>query len=204
MPGPWQPSLLLPCLQRCPLKSGLASLCTPASPGKGLQWPPEPLWGQSSALPKQTGAKPGLARRLPVTTALDKPGSETSLAKGFLANFPKALTSLPLLGGYSCLHPVGPIPRALFCCNPLTLSLSIDRHTHTHTQSHAHTHSGRDIQDSVGFKCPCMLSCFSCDPTRLLCPWNSPDKNTGVGCHALLQGLFPTQGSNPDLLHLLH
>ena len=91
-----------------------------------MQWPPEPLWGQSSALPKQTGAKPGLARRLPVTTALDKPGSETSLAKGFLANFPKALTSLPLLGGYSCLHPVGPIPRALFCCNPLTLSLSID------------------------------------------------------------------------------
>ena len=31
-------------------------------------------------------------------------------------------------------------------------------------------------------------------PTRLLCPWNSPGKNTGVGCHALLQGIFPTQG----------
>ena len=28
--------------------------------------------------------------------------------------------------------------------------------------------------------------------------------NTGVGCHALLQGIFPTQGSNPSLLHLLH
>lgn len=52
-------------LQHCPLKSGLASLCTPASPGKGLKWPPEPLWSQSSALPKQTGAEPGLARRLP-------------------------------------------------------------------------------------------------------------------------------------------
>ena len=37
----------------------------------------------------------------------------------------------------------------------------------------------------------------------LLCPWDSPDKNTGVGCHALLQGIFPTQGSNPHL-HLLH
>ena len=37
-------------------------------------------------------------------------------------------------------------------------------------------------------------------PSRLLCPWDSPDKNTGVGCHALLQGIFPTQGSNPDLL----
>ena len=38
-------------------------------------------------------------------------------------------------------------------------------------------------------------------PTRLLCPWDSPGKNTGVGCHALLQGTFPIQGSNPRLLH---
>ena len=30
---------------------------------------------------------------------------------------------------------------------------------------------------------------------------DSPGKNTGVGCHVLLQGIFPTQGSNPDLLH---
>ena len=33
-------------------------------------------------------------------------------------------------------------------------------------------------------------------PTRLLCPWNFPSKNTGVGCHFLLQGIFPTQGLN--------
>ena len=33
--------------------------------------------------------------------------------------------------------------------------------------------------------------------TRLLCPWDSPGKNTGVGCHAVLQGIFPTQGSPP-------
>ena len=31
-------------------------------------------------------------------------------------------------------------------------------------------------------------------PTRLLCPWNSSDKNTGMDCHALLRGFFPTQG----------
>ena len=36
---------------------------------------------------------------------------------------------------------------------------------------------------------------------RLLCSWNSPGKNTGVGCHALLQGIFPTQGSNPGFPH---
>ena len=35
----------------------------------------------------------------------------------------------------------------------------------------------------------------------ILCPWNSPGKNTGVGCHALLQGIFPTQGWNSGLPH---
>ena len=38
-------------------------------------------------------------------------------------------------------------------------------------------------------------------PSRLLCPWDSPGKNTGVGCHFLLQGIFQTQGLNPCLLH---
>ena len=38
-------------------------------------------------------------------------------------------------------------------------------------------------------------------PTRLLCPWDSPGKNTRVGCHALLQGVFPNQELNPGLLH---
>ena len=38
-------------------------------------------------------------------------------------------------------------------------------------------------------------------PTRLPRPWDSPGKNTGVGCHFLLQGIFLTQGSNPSLLH---
>ena len=36
---------------------------------------------------------------------------------------------------------------------------------------------------------------------RFLCPWNSPGKNTGVGCHSLLQGIFLTQGLNPGFLH---
>ena len=34
-----------------------------------------------------------------------------------------------------------------------------------------------------------------------LCPWNSPGQNTGVGSLSLLQGIFPTQGSNPGLPH---
>ena len=39
------------------------------------------------------------------------------------------------------------------------------------------------------------------NPARLLCPWSSPSKNTGMGCHFLLQGIFPTQELNLGLLH---
>ena len=51
-----------------------------------------------------------------------------------------------------------------------------------------------------------VLSCFCCVPLFAppLCPWDSPGKNTGVGYHALLQGIFLTQGLNPHLLWLLH
>ena len=66
---------------------------------------------------------------------------------------------------------------------------------------------------------PCLCVCLRCSvasvvsdslqpcglqPIRLLCPWGSPGKSAGGGCHALLQGIFPTQGSNPSLLCLLH
>ena len=40
--------------------------------------------------------------------------------------------------------------------------------------------------------------------SRVLCPWDSPGKNTGVGCHFLLQGIFLTKGLNPCLLSLLN
>ena len=42
------------------------------------------------------------------------------------------------------------------------------------------------------------------DCARLLCPWDSPAKNTGVGSHALLQRIFPTQGSHLRLFYLPH
>ena len=62
-------------------------------------------------------------------------------------------------------------------------------------------------------KTVCVCVCVSCSvmsnslqpqgpqTTRLLCLWNSPGKNTGVGCLSLLQGIFPTQGSNLGLPH---
>ena len=49
------------------------------------------------------------------------------------------------------------------------------------------------------------LRTYRPEPTKLLCPWDSPGKNTGVGCHALLlQWIFLTQGSNLPLSRLLH
>ena len=42
------------------------------------------------------------------------------------------------------------------------------------------------------------------ETARLFCPWNFSGKNTGVGCHFLLQWIFPTQGLNPCLLRLRH
>ena len=42
---------------------------------------------------------------------------------------------------------------------------------------------------------------WAVQPTKLLHPWGFPGKSTGVGCHFLLQGIFPTQGSNRGLPH---
>ena len=47
--------------------------------------------------------------------------------------------------------------------------------------------------------CPTLYDPKDYQPTRLLSPWNSPGKNTGVGTHPLLQEIFLTQGSNPGL-----
>ena len=48
------------------------------------------------------------------------------------------------------------------------------------------------------------LQLYGLYPARLLCPWDSQGKNTGVDCHCLLQGIFLTQGLNSCLLCLLH
>ena len=52
--------------------------------------------------------------------------------------------------------------------------------------------------------CPTLLRPHGLWPVRLFCPWDFLGKNTGVSCHFLLQGIFPTQGSNLNLLCLLH
>ena len=53
----------------------------------------------------------------------------------------------------------------------------------------------------VAQSCPTLCNPMDCKPSRLLCPWNFPGKTTGVGYHALFQGIFPTQESNPGFPH---
>ena len=55
---------------------------------------------------------------------------------------------------------------------------------------------------SVTQPCPTLVA-IDCSPAGLLCPWNSPGKDTGAGCYFLLQGIFPTQVWNLCLLRLL-
>ena len=57
--------------------------------------------------------------------------------------------------------------------------------------------------------CSVAQSCLTLLPhgllaVMLLCPWNFPGKNTGVGCHFVPKGIFPTQGLNLRGLYLLH
>ena len=49
--------------------------------------------------------------------------------------------------------------------------------------------------------CPTLCNPMDCSPQGFSVHGDSPGKNTGVSCHVLLQGIFPTQGSIPGLLH---
>ena len=55
---------------------------------------------------------------------------------------------------------------------------------------------------SVAQSCLILCGPLDCSPSDF--SWNSPGRNTGVGCYFLLLGIFPTQGLNPRLLPLLH
>ena len=73
--------------------------------------------------------------------------------------------------------------------------------TDSQTISYKYGHS--ENMHSPHIMCACSVVSVLFNPL-LLCPQDSPDKNTRVGCHSLFQGIFLTQGSNPCLLHLVH
>ena len=61
-------------------------------------------------------------------------------------------------------------------------------------------HKREMLKELITQSCLTLCNAMNC----ILCPWDSPGKNTGVGCHFLLQRIFPTQELNLCLLWLLH
>ena len=64
---------------------------------------------------------------------------------------------------------------------------------YTHVYVYFHAACAKSLQSYLTLCDP-----IDCSP-RLLCLWDSPGKNTGDGCHALLQGIFPTQESKTQV-----
>ena len=62
----------------------------------------------------------------------------------------------------------------------------------------------KKVKVFIAQSCSTLCDPMDTEPARLLCPWDSPGKNTGMGSHSLLQGIFPIQRSNPGLLHCRH
>ena len=56
-------------------------------------------------------------------------------------------------------------------------------------------------ESEVTQSCLALYDPMDCSLTRLFRPWDFPGTSNGAGCRFLLQGIFPTQGSNPGLLH---
>ena len=83
---------------------------------------------------------------------------------------------------------------------PMQLSL----HVHVETCSEGRTFRSYYTRAKLLQRCPTLCDPIDCSPPGSSVHGDSPGKSTGVGCHALLRGIFPTQGSNPGLLCLLH
>jgi len=77
------------------------------------------------------------------------------------------------------------------------------KHTHTHTHTKP-MYSCLHVLSLKNWWCRLSSCQYQIRIPRLLHPWDSPGKNTGVVCHFLLQGIFPTHELNLCLLCLLH
>ena len=102
------------------------------------------------------------------------------------------------------------LPFAVILFNPLPNSIFIP-HLTGNTIKESRTQitcsvSQKVVSGKSGIRAQCASvkvaqSCLTLRPHRLYSPWNSPGQNTGVGSLSLVQGIFPTQGSNPGLPH---
>ena len=91
---------------------------------------------------------------------------------------------------HSIMHKTWYYARSmLYNMSLMWTSIALDRFRRTETQSVSRSVTSDSLRP------------HGLQPARLLCPWDSPGKKIGVGCYSLLQGIFPTQGLNPDLPH---
>ena len=82
------------------------------------------------------------------------------------------------------------------CCKYPLPQMHTDTHTHIHTLP-----NWGYVLWLVTQSCSTLCHPMDCSPLDSSVHGDSPGKNTGLGCHALLQGSFPTQALNPGLLH---
>ena len=103
--------------------------------------------------------------------------------------------------------PSRPIPL-LFAPVDLCYSPSWSRYWEKMTKILLFWFSYMKIQSELNYRLTCVRACsdvynslrsYELMPTRLLCPWEFPGMDTGMGCHFLFQTIFPTQGSSPHL-----
>ena len=94
-------------------------------------------------------------------------------------------------------------------CSDASTSQGLPRTVHSHQQLGEQRGTNSPTEPPVE---PSLCECSvvsdplrprGLQPARPLCPWDSLGKNTGVGCHFLLQGIFQPQGWDPRLLRLL-
>ena len=82
-----------------------------------------------------------------------------------------------------------------------TTEKNLKQYIYIYIHTHTHTHIHNCCYCLVAKSCLTLCNPLNYRPTRLLCPWDFPGNNIGVGCHFLLQGIFPAQELNPHLLH---
>ena len=92
--------------------------------------------------------------------------------------------------------------------NRNTLALLVGMHTDTATMENSmeiplktRNKTTRHVSAKSLQSCPTLCNPMDCSPPGSSVHGDSPGKKTRVGCHALLQGIFPTQGLNPGLPH---
>ena len=83
------------------------------------------------------------------------------------------------------------------------LTLHIYKYHFKYIYIHIHIYTTLYVYICVLQLCPTLCDLMDGSLSGSSVHGDSPGKNTGVDCHALLQGIFPTQGSNPCLLYLL-